>query len=476
MSLSLNLNASALNTHDALAATNSALSNSIAKLSSGYKINSAADDPAGLVISENLRAQMSGLTQAVANSQDGVNLVKTAEGALTQVNTLLTSMRALAVHAANAGANSASAISADQAQIASAIQSLNNISANTAFGNQKLLNGSGGQTFTVLNPSAVTSATVGTGAGSVFAGKTGAVNITATAATQTKVTGGVTYATAGTALAANDTIYVNGTKIGDFTTSNKASDVVTAINNQSSSTGVTAAFVTDHIELTSVKYGSAQTISLSESSAGIATGGGLHTGAAGADAAITAGSIGGVALTAPELATFSTKVGNTISNSAGDTITLAAGSTGGTGVANLAGSALTFQIGANAGETASVSIASTAASNLGTNSGTSITDLSKIDVTTDASDAIKVIDSAIAQVATQRANIGAFQTNVLQSNINSLNVTNENVTASESSIRDTDMAAEMTNFTRLNILDQAGIAMLTQANQQPQQLLSLLKG
>ena len=141
---------------------------------------------------------------------------------------------------------------------------------------------------------------------------------------------------------------------------------------------------------------------------------------------------------------------------------------------------LSFQIGGNAGQSVSQSLSSTAANRLGTSATgleTNARSVADIDVTTlkGAQDAIKIIDAAISQVSTMRAQLGAFQKNVLESNINSLGIAKENLQASESTIRDTDMAAEMVTFTRNNIMMQAGTAMLAQANQLPQQLLALLR-
>ncbi len=149
MSLSINTNSSAQTAHRLLLSTNSKLSKSIERLSSGYKINTAADDPAGLVISEKLRAQVGGLNQAISNAGDAVNMVKTAEGALVEVSSLLSSMRDLAVHAANAGANDNEAVAADQAQIDNAIASINKIADETQFGTKKLLDGSAGMKTTI---------------------------------------------------------------------------------------------------------------------------------------------------------------------------------------------------------------------------------------------------------------------------------------------------------------------------------------
>src|SRR5688572_32220398 len=119
MSLRINTNISALNSLRNLQEVSGNVSNSIERLSSGLRINRAADDPAGLIISESLRSQIDGLNQAISNSQDASNLIKSAEGALTEVNSLLRNIRQLAVHAANTGVNDQVAVQADQTQIAS---------------------------------------------------------------------------------------------------------------------------------------------------------------------------------------------------------------------------------------------------------------------------------------------------------------------------------------------------------------------
>src|SRR3989454_6382645 len=124
MSLRINTNVTALNALRNLDATSSSVATSIERLSSGLRINRSADDPAGLIISEGLRAQVDGLNQAISNSQEAGNVIKTAEGALGSVNDLLRNVRTLAVHAANTGVNDQVAVQADQTQIASAISSI----------------------------------------------------------------------------------------------------------------------------------------------------------------------------------------------------------------------------------------------------------------------------------------------------------------------------------------------------------------
>ncbi|HLI48100.1 MAG TPA: flagellin, partial [Chthonomonas sp.] len=131
--LNLNTNVTALNALYNLNQVSDAVASSIQKLSSGLRINSAADDPAGLIISENLRAQVTGLNQAIANGQDATNLIKTADGALSEVSDLLNNIRQLAVHAANTGVNDITAVEADQTQINSAVQSIERIAEQTQF-------------------------------------------------------------------------------------------------------------------------------------------------------------------------------------------------------------------------------------------------------------------------------------------------------------------------------------------------------
>ena len=142
MALSINHNLAALNAHRNLINTNDELNKSMQRLSSGFRINQGSDDPAGLVISEQFRAQIAGLNRAIGNSEGSISMVQTAEGAITEINNLLISMRELAIHAANEGFNDADQLAADQAEIANAITTIDRIAANTQFGTKKLLDGS----------------------------------------------------------------------------------------------------------------------------------------------------------------------------------------------------------------------------------------------------------------------------------------------------------------------------------------------
>ena len=274
MSFRINQNIASLNAYRNLSVNDSQMSKSLEKLSSGLRINRAADDAAGLVKSESLRSEISGSQQAVRNAQDGVSLVQTAEGALNEVSSILQRMRQLAVDASNTATTDGTAQNAEAQQLLNEIDDI------------------GGQTK--------------------FSGQT----------------------------------------------------------------------------------------------------------------------------------VFS-------------------------------GSTVTFQVGAESGNELQVNVAKLASNAIG--AGTTPVDLSKIDLTTAASAAISTIDSAIAAVSSQRATLGATQ-NRFEHKIANLNVAVQNLSASESQIRDTDMAAEMANYTRSQILTQAGTAMLAQANSAPQGVLQLLRG
>ena len=176
MSLRINNNIAAINAHRNLTLTTGQLSSSMEKLSSGYRINRASDNPAGLVISEQFRAQIAGLGRAIENSEGSINMIQTAEGALNEINSLLVSMRELAIHAANEGFNDVDQLAADQAEIANAIKTIDRIAANTQFGTKKLLDGSKDNiaTITSSNSAGVTilNSDLRTGTHSIQATKT----------------------------------------------------------------------------------------------------------------------------------------------------------------------------------------------------------------------------------------------------------------------------------------------------------------
>ncbi|MGD0111479.1 MAG: flagellin [Armatimonadota bacterium] len=472
MGLRINLNTAALNAHRWLGVNDAALSKSIENLSSGYRINVAADDPAGLVISEGLRAQAQGLAQAMTNTGQAVNLIKTSEAAMQEVHNILRQMRDLAVHAANAGANDTAAIAADQAQIQSAIGSLDRISAQTQFGSKKLLDGTAGVMGQITG---TTGAAAGTFVSGTDATKAGSYTITIDqAATQTNLVGSA--AVAGTYAAG--VLKLNGVGI-DIAANSTAAQVAAAINGKTAQSGVSATEAAGVLTLQQTAYGSAHNVDTTGSTVDL-TAAGLALAAGTLTQGVNVEAHTGEYATAVEgTGQLWTSTGGYASS--GLSMLITGGAADDTMDVAVTAGTLTFQIGANAGQTVSAALQSTATTLLGVGatglSAGGAQNVSQIDVstTTGANDAILLLDQAISQVSTQRAGLGSLQRNVLESALNSLGVAQENVLASESSIRDTDMAAEMVSFTKYQILLQAGGAMLTQANQAPQVILQMLR-
>jgi flagellin len=408
----INNNIAAANASRNLGETNMKISKNVEKLSTGYRINRAGDDASGLVISNQLRAQVSGLRQAIRNGQDGVSVLQTAEGALDQVSTMLNRMRDLAVQAANTGTNSLSARTAAQAEVTALGQEIDRISSTTKFGSLSLLDGSFG---------------VSTAKSSGFVSNATSI-VVAAANTQLAITFNLGSATTGV----TGTVTASLTA-GTYTSAESyASEVSRAVKAALLASGTTAVeALADNVNVT----------------ASAVTGGG---------SALTL-EIGGLA------------TGQTFTTAGG--ATTAGAATGWTAMttANVTGQGGSFQVGANAGDVINLSLGSTNMASLG---------LSTISLTgSDAaiSATIAALDGAVNTISTQRGSIGALQ-NRFESMIQNLQVTTENLAASESRIRDTDMAAEMVEFTKNQVLSQAGTAMLAQANQIPQGILSLLRG
>lgn len=489
MSLRINTNVSAMNAYRNVSQTSDSYSKSMTRLSTGLRINDASDDPAGLIISEKFRAQISGIETAITNSQDAVNYAKTAEGALGEVNTLLRDARSLAVASANTGTLTAAQIQANQNQLNSIISSINRIATNTQFGTKKLLDGSSGVSASVTNSTAIKSVSIG--------GSLNGSSVVNNSAVQVQVTTAATHGVLNAAgmtenaiVAADQATYLAAAvgSAGSFTINGEtfnvsATDtwggVIDKINQASGRTGVIAdsEYIagSGSIRLTTNSYGANAKINLSDANGIILDLAGT-TSAAGVNAVatVTAGTAGagGTSLATTFTGGASGASGLDLTDADGNKIILTeAGNALSTyaGAAQLLVGNSNFQIGANAGQTASLSIGNFSASTLG---------VSSLDLTsgTGASAALTAIDSAIDKVTKARGDIGSFQRNVLESNIRSLGISKENLSATESTIRDTDVAQEMTNFTKLQILQQAGMSMLAQANTAPQSVLSLLKG
>ena len=463
MSYRINTNVAAMNAFRNLGLTGAELNKSITRLSTGLRINNGSDDPSGLIASENFRAQLTSMDAALRNNQDAVNYAKTADGALDEVSRLLREARALAV-ANGSSSTSAAQKAANQAQLNNIAASIDRIASTTQFGTRKLLDGSAGAVATVNQPGNVASAfmsgTIGNGVAMNASGAIG-VNVT-TAAARATVTGTAAYS-AGTVLVGAGSFSING-KTFTTTATTTRDELVSMINAAQGETGVTASVNTsNNIVLTSDAYGTDAKIYLTTTAGQINSAAG-STSAAGTNAVATITYDGNTYA-------FSSGQGLTLKDANGNQITLTvAGNTVsnlGNAVQLMVGST-SFQIGANAGQTATLSLGNFSASTLG---------VSGLDISgSDMSSALNAIDSAISTVSEARGRIGSFVRNTLESNMRALGVAKENLAATESAIREIDVAEEMTNYTKLQILQQSGMAMLAQANQAPQAVMSLLRG
>ncbi len=476
MSFRINTNVSAMNAQRNLAMTGMSLANSVTRLSTGLRINNAGDDPSGLIASEKFRAQIAGMDQALKNNQDAISYAKTAEGAMDEVSKLLRDARALAV--AYSGSLDSSQLQANQSQLNSIMASIDRISTNTQFGTKKLLDGSSGVQANVVNGTAIQNIFLGGTIGTQSITADGAVTVdVTTAATQAAHTGTNAVAAAdeatyrAAAVGAAGSFSVNGVTI-NVAASESWGDVIDKVNAVQGQTGVRAsssyAGGNGAIVLTQNTYGSSAKINLTDSSgtiqaaAGSATASGIN-----AVASVTVGALTAVSFTGGQ----NGNDGLSMSDSAGNLVRL---TVAGNAVATLASAAqvtagsTSFQIGANAGQTTSLSLSSVSSSSLSI-SGLDITSASGADA------AMSAIDAAIDQVSRTRGGIGSFMRNTVESNIRSMGVARENLVATESAIRDIDVAEEMTNFTKLQILQQSGLSVLAQANSAPQAVLGLLR-
>lgn len=477
----INTNTAAIIAGRQLASSNESLRVSLERLSSGLRINRGADDPAGLIISENLRSEIESVRQAVSNSQRASNVVATTEGALGEVASLLTDIQSKIVEAANVGAISDDEIRANQLQIDSAIESITRIANTTKFGGRKLLNGSLGYVTSGVNAANVTDMSIN----GVSFGTASFIPV------QIEVTQSAQHAALQfqtSAVASDVTLEVAGAAgvtTLTFLANTAASAIMAAVNLVSDSTGISASLINggnaaSGIALSSMGYGTDSFVQVEE--------------------------IGGTGV-----AVFETvdDLGNTVkrdlgrdvsatingASSLGQGLNLSLNTTGlsmdiriqeafnlaGTTSFAITSGGATFQLGpgVDSNQQVNIGVQSTSASRLG--NGT-LGYLSQVAsggayslIAGQASQAAKIVNEAISQVSTLRGRLGAFEKNTLETNMNSLRITLENLIAAESSIRDLNFAEETSRLTRNQILVSAGTSVLAIANQTPQSVLGLLQ-
>jgi len=439
--MQINQNIPALQAWMAVNNTNNALQTTVQRLSTGYRINSAADDAAGYAITEKMLGQINGLNTAIQNSQNAISLIQTASGALTQDQAILQRMRELAVEAAN-DTNTTSDRQQIQQEMNQLVRQIDQIRNTTQFNTQVLLNGNlnytgASGTATLVNPSNnIVSATI---SGS---GASRAVNVTTTLTINTITTG--------TASAPNAVqVYYNGQLLGLNTTppTNNPGAYITNIDQNEVTVYITGG-------------GKGTTVGISLQGMGKLDGSGVYTSAS--TAAYSVVNTGAVRLDA-----------------ANDP----------SGKLNPANMELVFQVGANQSQTVSLGLNDMGAQALGLESTTpgnqfdsqaaTNTNLgngyySTIDVTTQAGAqaAISIIDNANQVVSTEAAKLGALQ-NRITDITNNLQTSSTNLTSAEATIKDADMAKELMTYSKQQILLQSSMAMLGQANANPQQILRL---
>jgi len=499
MGLRINTNVSSINTHRNLQNNDAAMSKTLEKLSSGLKINGAADGPASLVISEQMRAQISGLNQAIDNSELAVSMVQTTEANLSEVSSLLTNVRQLAIHAANEGVNDELMLEADQQEISNALATIDRISNQAQFGTKKLLDGSNGASGSTTGQSLeFVEASLATGDSSTNGFK---VRITQEAS---KGFAAGTVALTDDAVKQKETLTIieNGKKATYTTTSDDNID--TALQNLQSEIKKNGLQVDvsktedGKIRVEHKEFGSGKGFQVSSTTAGVLSkdAGQIDVSTEGQDIKGTLN--GESALGKGQVLTGITGAGTVEGLSIRFTGDLAATKAANTaagvepelddqgvalpgevvGQVYVSQNSLNFQVGANKDQTVGISVGSSKAEVLarGIENKSGFESLSDINVTNfqGAQDAIQMVDAAINEISSKRGELGAFQKNTLESNLSNLRVASENLTSSESVIRDVDMAQEMAEFTKKQIMTQSATAMLAQSNQSPQSVLRLL--
>jgi flagellin len=509
MAAIINTNIASLNAQRNLGASQTSLQTSLQRLSSGLRINSAKDDAAGLAISNRMTSQINGLDQASRNANDGISLAQTAEGGLSTATDLLQRMRTLAVQSAN-GTNSASDRASLQQEVGQLQQELNRVANTTQFNGQNLLDGT--LTNAQFQVGANSNQTINFGINSAQASSIGNNKFAADGTLTAAKAGTGTAGTAADIIANNTalqnlTIQGNGASSGaiSIAAGDSAKAITDKVNAASGGTNVTA---TAQTSVTLSNFANAGTVAF------------VLQGAPGANGAANPVTISAQVNNSKDLSALTKAIndqsGSTGVNAVADltngTIALtqsqgydvgivnldATGTGGATGVKVAGGSgaavaltkngvaadAITVggQVTFNSPNSFTASGSSTGLFAATTSNSSALASVASIDVTSmangipsGANNALQIIDSALANVSNARASLGAIQ-NRFTNTISNLQTTSENLSSARSRIQDTDFAAETANMTRGQILQQAGTAMLAQANSLPNGVLSLLRG
>ena len=480
----INTNISSIVAQNKLAKTNTDLATSLRRLSTGLRISRGADDPAGLIVSERLRSEINGIERAISNVERASSVIATTEAALEEVNTLLVSMKGLIIEAANTGGFSPEEVKANQLQIDSAIDTISRIANTTSFAGIQLLNGSldyitSGVVTSAVNDVRIFGANFGTETTMPVS-----IEVLASAQHAQLYLSGVG---ASPTLASSVTIEVRGVKgveVIQLTSGQTFASIAEAVNRTKDVTGISASiFNQSGLVFSSIEFGSDKFVSVQK-----------LPGQSGGDSFVTLDELGGSEVLRDTGEDVLALINGSLAIGDGTTVGLRSSAlqievnltdtqatrTGSTNFSINGGGAV-YQVGAhvNTAHQLGFGIQSVAASRLG-NATTGFLSSVKTGgenavISGKTREAADIIDAAIEQVSTLRGRLGAFEKNTLQSTLRSQQIALENLTASESKIRDTDFAKETANLTRAQILQSAGTSTLAIANSTAQSVLQLLQ-
>ena len=485
----INTNVSSLIAQRTLGNQNLGLNKSLQRLSTGLRINRGADDPAGLIASENLRSEKAAINSAITNAERAEQVVNVAEGGLQEVSNLLVELQSLVSSTANEAGVSDEEKAANQLQIDSILQTIDRIANSTSFQGEKLLNGNFDYDAS-FQTSALTDITVNA---AKLSDDGSSLDVTVEVQ-QSAATADVFLSTGSTFTNGDNgsiTIEVTGTRGTQqftFASGTAQSDIIAAVNSFAEQTGVSASQVSTggNVELSSTDFGSdsfvrVKTLSndgvaiVSDELADTPTNNAV-TGT-GRDATVL---INGTSATTDGLTARVSNEGLDISITLTADMNSGANAGAGSTTISVTGGGADFNLAQDVSLASKVSlgIETVTTGNLGSGANGFLSDLKSggaANVTNgDLSKAQRVIDDSIKQISSLRGRLGAFQKNVVGATISSLGVALENTAAAESQIRDTDFAAETASLTRGQILQQAAIQSLSLANAGPQAVLSLL--
>jgi flagellin len=474
MSFRINNNIRALGAFNDVTRVSNEMNKSMGRLSKGLRIADASDDPAGLISSELFRAQINSMDAAMRNNQEALNYAKTAENALGEMNRLLSDARGLAIASGNSATLTAAQLAANQDQLSSIVTSIDRIASTVTYSGRRLLDGSAGVTTQISNSAKVAGFTFGGLANTTSITQSGLITINqTTAATRALYTSTVTLATGARQ---TGTLTINGVSF-NITQGTAGASIANVINAASGQTGVTATFdsTSNNLIMSQTQTGTERQINFTDTTGVISTGANTQASQSGTNA-VAQILVGGqtVLFTGGR----GGRDGLSLTDANGNSLVI---NEGGNAVNNqLLGRVVaadsTFQIGFLSTTTANLALRNMSSGQLGTGVSAGLS-VNNLDVSTaaGASSALAVLDKAIEEVSQVRGRIGNFQRNVLETNNRSLSSMRENLANSESSIRDLDVAAEMTQYTKWQVMQQAGLSILGQANQASQSVLSLLR-